>query len=238
MRLPYSSSSCDRVDVRERRPVEVELEDDVAAVGVLHEDVERRPVAEDRLELPVVVVDHQALTRLTGPRADLVEVLGVGDPVGFGLQGGVRARSGRPARPEELDADGRVLGDDRLDVRRRPRPADVDVARPGLEPVLVEQRAIGLAAQAAERVRLDVAVAHLAQAAEDLLRSARPPPGWRVKPICCANVKSWTEILLVGTPLPHRSDDDAAAVAAAPTLRHAASSAATRPRAISPRRCE
>src|SRR4051794_29575318 len=51
----------------------------------------------------------------------------------------------------------------------RPPRADIPMARRGLEAVLVQQRAVLLRAEAAERERLDVAIAHRAQPAEHLL---------------------------------------------------------------------
>ena len=46
IRLPYALEQRHRVRAAERRPVEVELEDDVAPVGVRHQEVEHRPVVE------------------------------------------------------------------------------------------------------------------------------------------------------------------------------------------------
>src|SRR5215207_6374019 len=147
-----------------RRPVQVELEDDVARVRVLHEDVERRPVTEDPLELPVVVVDHQGLTRLARLRAELVQVLGVGDPLRLG---GV---VGRAAGSEVLDAQDPVLLEDLLEIDRSRRRADVHVPPRRVEPVLVEQRSVLLRREPAQGERLDVAVAHLAEPAQHLFQ--------------------------------------------------------------------
>ena len=80
-------------------------------------------VGERRLELPVVVVDHQRLAGLAGPLAERVEVLGVRDPLGL------RRVARRAARPEVLDAEGLVLGQELVEVDGRLGRADVDVAR-------------------------------------------------------------------------------------------------------------
>ena len=142
--------------------------DDVPRVGVGHQDVEHGLVAEDRLELDVVVVHHQGLALLAGQGAELVEVLGVGDPLGLGGVDQRKYRGG--AGPEVLDPQRLVVRQDLLDVGRVLRPADVHVPRGGLEPVLVEQRPVVLRAQAAQRERLHVAITHLAQAAQHCLQ--------------------------------------------------------------------
>ena len=72
-----------------RGPVQVDLELDVARVGVGEQDVVGHGAGVGGLELAVVVVDHQRLAGLAGPLAERVEVLRVGDPLGFG---GVVAR--------------------------------------------------------------------------------------------------------------------------------------------------
>jgi hypothetical protein len=84
-----------------RRPVQVELEDDVLRVGVRHQDVVHRLVAEDRLELDVMVVDHQRLAGLPRLLTDLVQVLRVRDPLRLG--GVDRREDRRGAGPEVLD---------------------------------------------------------------------------------------------------------------------------------------
>ena len=128
--------------------IQVELEDDVPRVGVGHQDVEHRLVAEDNLELNVVVVHHQGLSLLAGQGAEVVEVLGVGDPLGLGGVDQRKYRGG--AGPEVLDPWRLVVRQDLLDVGRALRGADIHVAGRRLEPVLVEQRPVVFRAQAAE----------------------------------------------------------------------------------------
>src|SRR5215211_2443328 len=100
---------------------------------------------------------------LAGPLAQRVQVLGVGHPLG--LRGVVRRRAGA----EVLDAEDLVLREDPVEVRGRGGRADVDVARRGLDAVLVEQRAHLRRRQAAQREQLDVPVARVAQEGEHLL---------------------------------------------------------------------
>ena len=197
-----------------------------------HQDVVDRLVAEDRLELDVVVVHHQRLAGLPRPRAELVQVLRVRDPLG--LSGVDRREYRRRPRAEVLDAERLVVGQDLVEVGRVLRRPDVDMACRRLEAVLVEQRAVLLCGQAAQRERLDVAVAHLAEALEH--RPVRSIVAASVpKPMYSANVHSWIEILLVGTPLPAHSGAAALAVPATLALRQTAIAAARSQRTTRPR---
>ena len=174
-----------------------------------------------------MVVHHQRLAGLARPGAELVQVLGVRDPLRLG--GEVR----RAAAPEVLEPQDLVLGQDLVEVDGCGRRPHVHVPGRGLEPVLVQQRAVLLGGQAAERERLDVAIAGLRQELEDVSRPLdRRCVGAEADVL--GERHRWTEILFAGTPRPAQSPAVCgfffgAAVAApvAANVRHAATSTHT-----------
>ena len=118
------------------------------------------------------------------------------------------------------------------------RRADVDVARGRLEPVLVEQRAVLLGGQAAERERLDVAVAHLAQAAEHLLGPRDRRRVGAEADVLGERPELDRDLAGRARPCPRSPGPAADAVAAPCAPMHAASAAATmRPRSARPKAC-